>query len=71
MASAKLTGIVRGQDAQLALVETSDGIGYILRPGDALGEGRLVDIRRDSIVFTIPPKPGLASERIILTLATN
>ena len=38
----KLTGIVRGPGTTLALVETQDGIGYILKPGDTLGDGRLV-----------------------------
>lgn len=71
VASAKLTGIVRGSGSHWALVETSDGIGYILRPGDELGEGRVVDIQRDSIVFTIAPKPGGGPERVVLSLATR
>ena len=36
VASTKLTGIVRGESL-LALVETPDGVGYILKPGDTLG----------------------------------
>ena len=71
VASAKLTGIVRGSGTQWALVETSDGIGYMLRPGDELGEGRVVEIQRDAVVFTIAPKPGAGPERVVLSLATQ
>jgi hypothetical protein len=71
VASAKLTGIVRGSGTHWALVETSDGIGYMLRPGDELGEGRVVEIQRDSVVFTIAPKPGAGPERVVLSLATQ
>ena len=46
VATTKLTGIVRGAGTTLALVETQDGIGYILKPGDTLGDGRLVRNRR-------------------------
>ena len=71
VASAKLTGIVRGSGTHWALVETSDGIGYMLRPGDELGEGRVVEIQRDAVVFTIAPKPGAGPERVVLSLATQ
>jgi Tfp pilus assembly protein PilP len=71
VASAKLTGIVRGAQATLALVETTDGIGYILKPGDTLGDGRLVEIGADSVVFTIVPKPGSTTNRVTLKLAAN
>lgn len=68
--SAKLTGIVRGSTT-LALVETADGIGYIMKPGDTLGDGRLVEIRADSVVFMVVPKPGSPTNRVTLKLATN
>src|SRR5256885_1940404 len=38
--TAKLTGIVRSGRGTLALVETPEGIGYILKTGDTLGEDR-------------------------------
>ena len=69
--AARLTGIVRGSQATLALVETADGIGYILKPGDTLGDGRLVEIGADSVVFTIAPKPGSTTNRVTLSLASN
>ena len=51
VATTKLTGIVRGAGTTLALVETQDGIGYILKPGDTLGDGRLVEIGADNVIF--------------------
>ncbi len=70
VASAKLTGIVRGRQT-LALVETQDGIGYILKTGDTLFDGRVVEIGSDSIVFTVTVRPGSTSNRVVLRLAAN
>lgn len=71
VASAKLTGIVRSAHTTLALVETPEGIGYILKPGDTLGDGRLLEIGSDSVVFQVTPKPGSPTNRVVLKLATN
>ncbi len=71
VASAKLTGIVRSARSTLALVETPEGIGYILKPGDTLGDGRLLEIGSDSVVFQVTPKPGSPTNRVVLKLATN
>ncbi|MEK7385012.1 MAG: hypothetical protein AABZ83_01105, partial [candidate division NC10 bacterium] len=71
MTSARLTGIVRSARATLALVETPEGLGYILKPGDTLGDGRLLEIGSDSVVFQVPPKPGSPTNRVVLKLATN
>lgn len=68
VATAKLTGILRGQRATLALVETPDGLGYILRLGDTLGDGRLVEIGLDNVVFSIAPRPGVITDRVVLKL---
>ena len=68
--SAKLTGIVRGQTT-LALVETAEGVGYIMKPGDTLGDGRLVEIGQDSAVFTVAPKPGSTTNRVVLRIITD
>jgi hypothetical protein len=67
VASARLKGIIRGSSPR-ALVETPDGIGYILRLGDALGEGRLIEIGADRVVFSVPPGRGSPSEHIVLRL---
>lgn len=71
VASAKLTGIVRSARSTLALVETPEGLGYILKPGDTLGDGRLLEIGSDSVVFQVTPKPGAPTNRVVLKLATN
>ncbi|OGL01892.1 MAG: hypothetical protein A3D33_02165 [Candidatus Rokubacteria bacterium RIFCSPHIGHO2_02_FULL_73_26] len=71
VAATKLSGIVRGSRTALALVEAPDGIGYILKPGDTLGDGRLLEIGSDSVVFAVTPKPGAPSNRVVLKLATN
>jgi hypothetical protein len=71
VATTKLTGIVRSARATLALVETQDGIGYILKPGDILGDGRLLEIGADNVVFVVSASPGSISNRVVLKLAAN
>lgn len=71
VATAKLTGIVRSARATLALVETPEGIGYILKPGDTLGDGRLLEIGSDSVVFQVPEKPGDSTNRVVLRMAMD
>lgn len=67
VAAARLKGIVRGQTPRV-LVETADGLGYILKVGDMLGEGRLVEIGPDSAVFSVPARRGSATGRVVLRL---
>jgi hypothetical protein len=71
VSTTKLTGIVRSARTTLALIETSDGIGYILKPGDTLGDGRLMEIAVDSVVFAVGAKPGFPTNRVVLKLAAN
>lgn len=71
VATTKLTGIVRGARTTLALVEAQDGIGYILKPGDTLGDGRLLEIGADTAVFAVAAKPGAQTNRVVLRLAVN
>jgi len=72
VSSTKLTGIVRGAGTTLALVETQDGIGYILKPGDTLGDGRLVEIGADAVIFAVGARPGSPNtNRVVLKLAAN
>jgi Tfp pilus assembly protein PilP len=71
VASTRLTGIVRSTRAALALIEAPDGIGYILKPGDTLGDGRLLEIGSDSVVFLVTAKAGAPANRVVLRLATN
>ena len=71
VSTTKLTGIVRGRRSTLALLETQEGIGYILKPGDTLGDGRLMEIGADNVVFTVGPKAGTPAQRVVLRLAAN
>jgi Tfp pilus assembly protein PilP len=71
IASTKLTGIVFSGQSALALVETSDGIGYILKPGDTLGDGRLMEVGADTAVFAVAARPGAPVNRVVLRLAAN
>jgi pyruvate/2-oxoglutarate dehydrogenase complex dihydrolipoamide acyltransferase (E2) component len=71
VATTKLTGIVRSARTTLALVEAQDGIGYILKPGDTLGDGRLLEIGPDTAVFAVSAKAGSQSNRVVLKLAAN
>lgn len=70
VASARLKGIVRGRIPR-ALVETGDGLGYILKVGDALAEGRLLEIGADNVVFSVTPRRGSTTDRIILRLSED
>ena len=70
VASARLTGIVRGS-ATRALVETADGMGYIMQPGDTLAEGRLIEIGIDSVVFSVSSRTGSTTGRVILRLPSD
>jgi Tfp pilus assembly protein PilP len=58
--SAKLVGVIQGRTSPLALVETSEGIGYILKAGDTLGDGRVTEIGVDFVSFAVTPRPGQA-----------
>jgi len=66
VASARLRGIVRGHETR-ALLETPDGLGYILKVGDTFADGRLVEIGANSVVFTVPARHG-STNRIVLRL---
>jgi hypothetical protein len=70
VATARLKGILRG-GATRALLETADGIGYIMKPGDTLAEGRLIEIGTDRVVFRVALRPGLTTDRVVLRLPTD
>jgi len=66
--AATLTGIVRGPDGLLALVETSDGLGHILRAGDGIEGARVIRVGPDSVVFWLPPVASRAGQQVVLAL---
>ncbi len=50
----KLVGILRDRDGQArALVETEDGLGYILRERDSIMGGQVVEITAETVKFAI------------------
>jgi hypothetical protein len=51
--SARLVGVMWGQDDRFALVEDGDGFGYILRVGDQVRSGRIVSIRKNSLTAQV------------------
>ena len=51
--SARLVGVMWGQEDRFALVENGDGFGYILRVGDRIQHGRVVSIRKDSLTARV------------------
>lgn len=71
VASVKLVGILEGRRGRLALVEAPDGLGYILRNGDLIGDGRVVEIGRDNVAFAVAQRPGLPTTRLVLRLRTE
>jgi len=68
VAAAKLRGVVRSGAGTLALVDTAEGVGYILKQGDTLADGRLVEIGPDTVVFAVASKAGAPTNRVILRL---
>ena len=66
----KLTGVI-GSRSPLALVEASDGIGYILKPGDTLGDGRVTEITQSTVTFAVAAKSGQAATTATLRLAQD
>jgi Tfp pilus assembly protein PilP len=71
VAAARLTGILRSERSILALVEAPDGIGYVMRTGDILGDGRLVEIGGDTAVFVVAARAGASPNRLTLRLNTE
>jgi Tfp pilus assembly protein PilP len=67
VSTTRLVGVIRGRQL-MALVEASDGLGYILRPGDVLGNGRVVDITPGSVTFAVAGRAGQRDTSLTLRL---
>ena len=66
----KLAGVIRGRTL-LALVEAPDGLGYILKPGDTLGDGRVTEITQNAVTFAVAARAGQAETTATLRLAQD
>jgi hypothetical protein len=71
IAAAKLVGIVRSPSSAFALVEGPDGVGYILRNGDALGNGRVTNITNSTVTFAVAAQPGQGPSTVTLRLVLD
>jgi hypothetical protein len=71
VSAVKLTGIVGGPGGLTALVEAPDGIGYILKPGDALGDGRVTGITPNSVTFAVQARGSQSASSLTLRLPEN
>ena len=69
--AAKLVGIVRSSQGALALVEGPDGVGYILRSGDGLGNGRVTGITATTVTFAVAAQPGQGPTSVTLRLVLD
>lgn len=70
IATLKLAGVIRGRTL-LALVEATDGLGYILKPGDTLGDGRVTEITQNAVTFAVAARAGQAATTATLRLAQD
>ena len=52
----------------VALVEAPDGIGYILKPGDALGDGRVTGLTPNSVTFAVSARGSRGATSLTLRL---
>jgi Tfp pilus assembly protein PilP len=71
VSAVKLTGVVGGRGGLMALVEAPDGIGYILKPGDALGDGRVTGITPTSVTFAVTARGTQSASSLTLRLPEN
>lgn len=71
VSAVKLTGVVGGRGGLMALVEAPDGIGYILKPGDALGDGRVTGITPTSVTFAVTARGSQSASSLTLRLPEN
>ena len=61
----KLTGIVWDRREYLALVEAPDGLGYVLKVHDLIGNAaRVARITTNSVTFEVKEQPYLPQSRI-------
>jgi Tfp pilus assembly protein PilP len=65
----KLVGIIQGRKGPLALVEAPDGLGYILKVDDVLGDGRVTEIGSGTVTFAVIGRAGQKPATVTLRLS--
>jgi Tfp pilus assembly protein PilP len=63
----KLVGVMSGRQL-MALVETPNGLGYILKPGDGLGNGHVIEISRLAVTFAVAGQRSTRETSVTLRL---
>ncbi len=71
VSTVRLVGVVQGRSGPMALVEAPDGIGYIVKVGDALGDGRVTAITATAVTFAVTARGGQRVTSMTLRLATE
>ena len=66
--SLKLVGIIQGRQGLMALMETPDGLGYILRAGDVIGDGRVLEVGSESVTLGVIRRAGEPPSRVVIPL---
>jgi hypothetical protein len=66
----KLVGIISGPHL-LALVETPSGLGYVLKPGDGLGNGLVAEINARSVTFEVSGQRSPRETNVTLRLGRD
>src|SRR5262249_44014932 len=70
VSTVKLVGIINGRRL-LALVEAQNGLGYIVKPGDVLGNGHVTDVTSDSVTFAVTGSSTPRETSLTLRLAKD
>ena len=70
VSTVKLVGIIDGR-RRLALVEAQNGLGYIVKPGDVLGNGHVTDVTADSVTFAVTGSSTPRETSLTLRLAKD
>lgn len=63
----KLVGVLQGLQGRLALVESPEGLGYILKPGDIIGGAQVVKIESDTLTVRIRTASGATKLKMHLS----
>ncbi|MFQ5828731.1 MAG: hypothetical protein ACE5JD_06200 [Candidatus Methylomirabilia bacterium] len=66
--SMKLVGILQGREGPMAVVEGPEGLGYIVKTGDAIAEGRVAKIGTESMTVRVVKRPGAPPTPYVMRL---
>lgn len=67
--SVKLVGIVQGRQGPMALVESPDGLGFIVKKGDTIAEGRVTHVGTDTLTVRVVKKRGASPTPYVMRLS--